>query len=76
MRGSNASFTNAASPARAGDDISKRVESAGMLDSRRFEHDVLRAVIQHVAAHLVQLFPALGDLERMIAGEQYLQQAA
>ena len=40
-----------------------------VIDSRRFEHDVLRAVIQHVAPHLLQPFPALDDLEKMISGE-------
>src|SRR5829696_5838042 len=38
-------------------------------ESRAFEHDVLHAMIQHVAPHLLESIPALGDLEKMIAGE-------
>jgi len=44
-------------------------ENPRIRESRRFEHDVLRAMIQHVAPHLLQSFPALDDLEKMISGE-------
>jgi hypothetical protein len=37
--------------------------------SRRFEHDVLRAMMQHVAPHFLESFPALDDLEEMISRE-------
>src|SRR6185437_8992193 len=37
------------------------------MTSRRFEHDVLRAMIQHVAPHLLESFSAFYDLEKMIS---------
>jgi hypothetical protein len=46
--------------------IARKSRSVG---SHRFEHDVLRAVIQHVTPHLGESFRPLDDLEKMIAGE-------
>ena len=42
---------------------------ADYMASCSFEHDVLRTMIQHVASHFFESFPALDDLEKMIAGE-------
>ena len=39
------------------------------VESRRLEHDVLRAVIQHVAPHLLESLGALDDLEKVISCE-------
>src|SRR6185312_2528188 len=39
------------------------------MPSHRFEHDVLRAMIQHVAPHLLESFLAFYDFEKMISCE-------